>query len=75
MWFTLIWIEDPASATRSTRDIFRILVVGKKRQEELQDIREGLHVVVCRWRLVLHMNFEELFKTSSVLEMIEIFRC
>jgi len=70
MWFTLRWIEDLLSAARSARSIFRMLVVGKTRLEELRIVREGLFVrviEVATGRLGLPRNAEELVKTQKGL--------
>lgn len=70
MWFTLRWIEDMISAARSARSIFRMIVVGRKRLEELLEIREGLYVRVAEvatGRLGLPLNAEELVKTQNGL--------
>jgi glycerol-3-phosphate O-acyltransferase / dihydroxyacetone phosphate acyltransferase len=67
MWFTLRSIEDVVSAARSTR---RMLVVGKKRLQELRDTREGLYmrvVEVATKRLGLPRDAEELVKTQKGL--------
>ena len=70
MWFTLRWIEDLLSAARSARSIFRMIIVGKSRLEELREIREGLYVrvvEVATGRLGLPRNAEELVKTPKGL--------
>ena len=70
MWFTLRWIEDILSAARSARSIFRMIVVGKKRLEELRTVREGLYVrvvEVATRRLGLPRNAEELVQTKGGL--------
>jgi glycerol-3-phosphate O-acyltransferase / dihydroxyacetone phosphate acyltransferase len=70
MWFTLRWIEDILSAARSARSIFRMIVVGRERLEELRIVREGLYVrvvEVATGRLGLPRNGEELVKFPSGL--------
>ena len=70
MWFTLRWIEDILSAARSARSIFRMLVVGRKRLEELREVREGLYgrvVEVATGRLGLPRDARELIQTSRGL--------
>jgi glycerol-3-phosphate O-acyltransferase/dihydroxyacetone phosphate acyltransferase len=63
MWFTLRWIEDILSAARSARSIFRMIVVGRQRLDELREVREGLYervVNVATGRLGLPRDAREL---------------
>lgn len=73
MWFTLRWIEDILSAARSARSIFRMIITGKERLEELRTIREGLYVrvvEVATRRLGLPRNAEELVQTKGRLKRL-----
>jgi glycerol-3-phosphate O-acyltransferase / dihydroxyacetone phosphate acyltransferase len=67
MWFTLRWIEDLLSAARSARSIYRMLCIGRKRLDELREVREGLYarvVEVATRRLGLPKDSRELVKTQ-----------
>jgi len=68
MWFTLRWTEDMLSAARSTRSIFRMICIGRKRLDELRDVRDGLYirvVEVATGRLGLPRDSRELVKTQK----------
>ena len=67
MWFTLRWLEDMLSAARSARSIFRMLCIGKKRLEELSEMREGLYlrVVEVATSLGLPRDSRELVQTQG----------
>jgi glycerol-3-phosphate O-acyltransferase / dihydroxyacetone phosphate acyltransferase len=76
MWFTLRWIEDILSAARSARSIVRMLVVGKKRLDELREIRDGLYVRVADvavGRLGLPRDAKELIKTDGLRRRLGYF--
>jgi len=68
MWFTLRWIEDMLSAARSARSIFRMLVIGRAKLEELRVLREDLLervMEVAVKRLGLPRDAEELVASGK----------